>query len=692
MREGPQLVVSSTASAAPFAGAPQATPTGLEGRGPAPGGQAGRLRICCFVQHYSPIVGGTENQARLLNEELVRRGHTVFVIASSVHGSSRREEINGVQVLRFPFPPLFWRAYGPSAIRFFIRSLRIGLFLWQRRRKFDLIHVHFFREPALVAAFINRFLRKPLLVKVACSGLAGDVHYLNAIHLRPFFHRLLSEIPFAVTVNAESAEEIRTRYPATKIVEVLPNGVDHHKYLPASLKAFEASVRLVYCGRLAPEKDVGTILRAVALLQSNGLVGDLLIAGDGPERPVLERLAVEQNLSSRVRFLGRVDPACLYPAADIYVSASRSEGMPNSLLEAMSSGLVPVCSDIPGHRALIRPGVRGFLFAPGNPAALAAHIECLAADPSLRKMLAENARREIEQTYSILKVAERYEAVYMRLRTQPVKPLEVLRKEEIRLALRGLQGQSFRRALEIGAGGGFHAEALNGIVSSVVLTDVDECRLARSRYPLQVVCRAEQLPFREGSFDLITSSMVWEHLEHRGAANEEVGRVLVTGGRVLHLLPTRLWKTLQLCLYWTELPGRILARLCQRGEDHGAEGTGDGESSVPSASRAGQSLASGRMGALTITSRLAAWLVPPIHGTYATHGEEWKAYGRRAWLKEVGRNFELEATAPLLFYSPYLWTGCWFLGLRRFLGSWGLASARYFVFRKRLSPHQNVGD
>lgn len=683
-------LTSSAARTTASSGVHRTHPTGPQSRGHTATGQGGRFGICCFLQHYFPIVGGTENQAKLLNEEFVRRGHKVFVITSTAHGSPREEELNGVQVFRFPFPPLFWRPHGPSALRFFARSLRIGLFLWWHRGRYDLIHVHFFREPALVAAFMNRLLRKPLLVKVACSGRAGDVRYLDAIHLRPFFRRLLEEIPFAVTVNAESAEEMQGRYPATTIVGVLPNGVNPHQYAPACPKAFASPLRLIYCGRLAPEKDVGTILRAVALLEPKAVVGELFVAGEGPERPALERLALEEKISHRVRFLGSVDPARLYPGGEIYVSASQSEGMPNAVLEAMSCGLVPVCSDISGHRALIRTGVTGFLFEPGNPFALATQIAHLATDGSVRKRVAERARRQIEEEFSIDKVAERYEAVYARMAAQPDTALQVLRKEEIRSALTALGHRSFRRILEIGAGDGIHLDPLRGIASMVVLTDVDEARLARIRHPLRVACCAEQLPFREGSFDLITSSMVWEHLENREAADANVVRVLTTGGRALHLVPTRIWKTLQLCLYWTELPSRILRRLREREQDHGTGGTGHGESSVLGMSRAAENPAPGRTGALTFTGRLAAWLVPPIHGTYASHAEEWKAYGRRAWLKGVGSQLEFEATGPLLLYSPYVWAGCRLLGVRRLLGSWGLGSVRYFVFRKRLLSQEHV--
>ena len=668
------------------ASAPSVRPESTLARGQGTDDPPRLFRICSLLQHYWPVIGGTENQAKLLNEELVRHGHKVLVVTSRIPGTAGRETINGVEVLRFSFPPLFWRPYGPSAIRFFARSLRIALVLWRRRRKLDLIHAHMLREPALVAAFLNRFLRKPLLVKVACSGRAGDVTYLTRIQLRPFFRRLAAQMPFAVAVNQETAEEMRRHFPATRVLAVLPNGVNLPQFRPTPADEVPAPVHLLYCGRLAPEKDVGTVLQAVAMLTAEAPGVELRIAGDGPDRPTLEHATMDLGLVGQVVFLGRVNPQELYLHADIYVTASLSEGMPNALLEAMAAGLVPVCSDIAGHREVVRPDVTGLLFEPRNAAALAAQLRRLCADAALRRELARNARQEMERSYTIAHVARRYIALYGDLVRPRQGPVQAIRRAEILLALEALRGCPVRRALEIGAGDGFHAEALEGIASVLVLTDADEGRLARCRHPRRVVCRAEQLPFRGASFDLVTSSMVWEHLQGRVTATAETARVLVEGGRVLHLVPTRTWKTLQLCLHWTELPGRIRARLSQRAEARQTRGNSRGELGTSNAPPGLEGHCADRQARPGIRHRLAAWLVPPVHGTYGTHREEWRAYGRQAWLDSFRGHFELEASGPLLFYSPHLWTGGRLLGVRRFLGSLGIGAAQYILLRRAGHP------
>lgn len=643
-----------------------------------------RFRICCFIQHYFPVLGGTENQAKLLNEELVRRGHEVLVVTSTVSSSPPYEHIGGVQVRRFPFPPLFWRPYGPSAFRFFLRSLRIASFLWLRRKHFDLIHVHLFREPALLGAFINRMLKKPILVKVACSGRNGDVQYLNSLHLRPFFQRLVRELPYAIALNGESRAEMQSNYPDTRIAAVIPNGVDQREYVPPPQRGSQPTVRLIYCGRLAPTKDVYTLLNAVILLKSSGLIDRLLVAGDGPERQGLEAFAADQHVADKVQFLGTVDARRLYPSGDIYVTASQSEGMPNAVLEAMASGLVPVCSDIPGHQELILSGVNGFLFQPGDAASLAACITRLATDERLRRTLAANARQHIEKSFSISTIAGRHEAVYAMLQQLSSELVRSIREEEIRIVVRLLPFRSCDRLLEIGVGDGFQKRTLAQRSSFVVLTDLDHSKLVRLHHPFRVACRAENLPFRDASFNLLYSSNVWEHLADRNKANGETVRVLVPGGRILHIVPTRLWKTLQVCLYPTTLPRRILLRLQERraGDDQRrADPRGRGpKSASESENDVVSSAGKVKMG---ITERLIAWCIPPIHGTYASHLDEWISYGRSGWVNHFkAPGISVEKTGPLLCYSPYLLCRMSLLRIRRLLASIGLGSTRYVLLQK----------
>jgi glycosyltransferase involved in cell wall biosynthesis len=125
----------------------------------------------------------------------------------------------------------------------------------------------------------------------------------------------------------------------------------------------------------------------------------LLMLGDGSLRPRIERILDEARLKDRVHFAGQVDQERLpdyYRAADLYVSASRSDGSSISLLEAMACGLPAVVSDIPGNREWVEPGVNGDWFGVGEPASLAGILRTISSDPASLGAMRTEARRTAE--------------------------------------------------------------------------------------------------------------------------------------------------------------------------------------------------------------------------------------------------------------------------------------------------------
>ncbi|HUH15532.1 MAG TPA: glycosyltransferase family 4 protein [Gaiellaceae bacterium] len=143
---------------------------------------------------------------------------------------------------------------------------------------------------------------------------------------------------------------------------------------------------LAFAGRLTAQKSLDVALEALARTPGVALV----VAGDGGERPALERRAADLGLAGRVRFVGplpREQVLELLAAADAALLTSSWENFPHGLVEALGVGTPVVATDVGGVTEVVRDGENGLLVAPRDPAALAAALERFFADPALRERL-----------------------------------------------------------------------------------------------------------------------------------------------------------------------------------------------------------------------------------------------------------------------------------------------------------------
>jgi glycosyltransferase involved in cell wall biosynthesis len=155
----------------------------------------------------------------------------------------------------------------------------------------------------------------------------------------------------------------------------------------------------VYVGSLDAHKDPTLPARAVVEIGATGTPIALLVAGDGPLRSELERLARGPG-GEAVRVLGyRADIRRVMAAADFFVSPSRREGLSFSVLEAMAAGLVPVVSDAPGNPEVV--GATGVIVARGDTAGLVAAIRSLVDDPCARVEMSRKARERVAGQFRV---------------------------------------------------------------------------------------------------------------------------------------------------------------------------------------------------------------------------------------------------------------------------------------------------
>jgi len=142
----------------------------------------------------------------------------------------------------------------------------------------------------------------------------------------------------------------------------------------------------------------------------------LIIVGHGSGRASLKDLANRLGIQDTVLFLGKKDRVVEYlQCADLFVFPSVSEGMSNALLEAMACGMPVVVTDIAGNREVVRHLENGILVKPKEPQQLAYALQAVLNDEDLAQHLSTQARKTVEEGYSIEKVVERYIDVYKSL-------------------------------------------------------------------------------------------------------------------------------------------------------------------------------------------------------------------------------------------------------------------------------------
>ena len=166
--------------------------------------------------------------------------------------------------------------------------------------------------------------------------------------------------------------------------------------------------RLLYTGRLAAAKGLPILLQSLAQLKSTHPDLVLTIIGDGADRPALEEMTIDLELTGNVKFVGYKSQAEVREAmqqTDVFVLPSFAEGVPVSLMEAMAAGVPVVTTQIAGISELVENGVSGYLVPPGDVASLADRIQTLLDNPELRSQFGAAGRAKVEKEFDIRREA-----------------------------------------------------------------------------------------------------------------------------------------------------------------------------------------------------------------------------------------------------------------------------------------------
>lgn len=282
-----------------------------------------------------------------------------------------------------------------------------------RQNKVDIVHTR------NAESFFYGFLGAKLAgVSAIVHSEHGRTFNDRAIRFRiqNFFSRYTDNI-FALSEQLKRDLVAHIGIPANRI-DVQYNGVDLKRFRMLGSEGMRAKLRIAAdavvvgsVGRLVTLKNYQLLLRAAHSLGVEHVV--IVLVGDGPERGALEAMADQLGMRERVHLLGhRDDVAELIRAMDIFVLPSTSEGMSNTMLEAMAAGVAVIASNVGGNPELVRDGIDGLLFESGDVAGLSDQLKSLIADPARRSALASAGRERIELEFSMEAMIARYEKVY----------------------------------------------------------------------------------------------------------------------------------------------------------------------------------------------------------------------------------------------------------------------------------------
>jgi glycogen(starch) synthase len=361
---------------------------------------------------FDPI-GGMQNHTAELTRALDRRGVVQTVVTTRPPTAPHLQSFgNHSRVIRLGLPVRHFRQlYGPQA------TVLVPILA----ARADLVHVHLGEDLAIlpVGMAAARLHRLPLVLTVHMSLLHTLVitDFRSAI-LKAFggpierWGELSADAVLVITPRlarillSEGVEEDR--------VHVVPPGVNPALFTGPFEDPYPSigRPRVVFIGRLAPQKGVQTLVEAARLLRVPGI--QVLLVGDGPQRPTLEREVRRLGISDMVHFFGFVShervPAIL-AHADLLVLPSLYEELGTILLEAMWAGVPIVASRTGGIPEIIDDAVNGLLVSPGDSEALARAIDRLLSSPDLAYRLGE-AARERAKGYDWEVLAERVLEIY----------------------------------------------------------------------------------------------------------------------------------------------------------------------------------------------------------------------------------------------------------------------------------------
>ena len=357
--------------------------------------------------------GGAETQVVRLATELKMRGWTVCVVCM-VKPTAYMSQLEAQHI---PVHSLDMKR-GVADLRAIFRLASLI-----RDFRPDIVHCHMFHAN-LLGRVTRLFCRMPALVCTAHNFRETSEQDGPTWH-KELLYRITDPLADKTTIICNAAFERYVRVGAVprRKFQMIPNGVDTDHFMRSkdrrknAREALGMSSEFVWLavGRLVKQKDYPTLFRALELLKREHFV--VLLAGNGPLEEQLKEECRTRGLEGQVRFCGaREDILDLYSAADAFVMSSEFEGLSAALLEAASTGLPAVVTDVGGNADVVMNEITGYVVPPAAPKPLATAMHRLMAlSPESLQTMGDAARQFCHEQFRIAAVMDKWLDLYATL-------------------------------------------------------------------------------------------------------------------------------------------------------------------------------------------------------------------------------------------------------------------------------------
>jgi N-acetyl-alpha-D-glucosaminyl L-malate synthase BshA len=366
-----------------------------------------RIGITCY-----PFLGGSGIVGTELGIELAARGHEVHFITSSQPMRLKTFKSNIVfhQVSIDNYPVFQSPPY--------VLNLAVKMAEVARSRDLDILHVHY-AIPHAVSAYLAREIVGGGRIRFVTTLHGTDITLVGS---RPSFYDVtrftIERSDIVTTVSEFLRRRTLETFDLNREIVVIPNFVDTRRFRPLDvprrrdLFADGSEKILLHASNFRAVKRAETVVRVFESV-ARAMPARLLLMGDGPEMPAIERMVDESGLRDRVVFLGGSESVDeIFPVADLFLLPSSHEGFGLAALEAMSCAVPVIGTGIGGMPEFIRDGFNGFLFDPDDIDGMVCKAVELLADEALRVSIGKNARCTAVQNYNRERIVEKYIEVY----------------------------------------------------------------------------------------------------------------------------------------------------------------------------------------------------------------------------------------------------------------------------------------